>query len=183
MPYQNINLGLLLKIPTNGTRNWAAQMLQNTWKKISSHDHTGGGAGAQIPAGGIANGSITTAKLADDAVTSAKIGPNIALTVGATLTPAGAVQTIDFDTGNIQTLDLSSSSGDVTVTLSNPQAGAVYWIWIIQGAVDRNVIWPASVKWPQTQSPLLSSGVGKIDLVTLYYTGSTYRGQWELDFS
>lgn len=183
MPYSNINLGLLLKIPTSGTRNWAAQVLQSTWKKISSHDHSGSGNGTQVPTAGIADGSITTAKLANDAVTTAKIGPNIGLTQASTVTPAGTTQALDFANGNIQQIDLSSATGDVTLTLSNPVEGAVYLIWVTQGATFRDLIWPAAVKWPQAQAPILSSGAGKIDLVTLYYTGSAYRGQWELDFS
>lgn len=173
MPFLTLSQGLTIKVPTPGTRNWSATILSDTWTKISSHDHSGAGNGTQVP----------TAGLADDSVTTAKIAPSIALTQAAALTPSGTTQTVNFATGNIQQLSLASASGDVTLTLSNPESGGTYKIWITQGATARNITWPASVKWPQAQAPILSTANGGVDLVELYYTGSVYRGTWELDFS
>ena len=173
MAFNTLNLGLELTLPTNGTTNWGTTLLNTTWTKISQHSHTGSGDGNQIPTGGITN----------EAITSAKLAKHIAGTQAATLTPAGTTETIDFDNGNIQQLDLGSATGDVTVTLSSPQAGAWYTIWITQASAARSITWPGTVKWPQGQAPLLSSGDDEIDMVRLYYTGTEYRGLWELDFS
>jgi hypothetical protein len=172
MPYETLNLGIELTLPTTGTSNWGTTLKNTTWTKISQHRHTGGGDGQQL----------VTASYAANSVTSAKLAKNIALGVAATLTPAGTTQTIDFDLGNIQTLDLSTATGDVTLSFSNPQAGAVYKIWVIQGAVFRDLIFPAGVKWPQAQAPILTQSNGAVDLVELYYTGSDYRGQWEVNW-
>ena len=109
MPYETLNLGINLTLPTTGTSNWGTTLKNTTWTKISEHGHTGSGDGAQLVTNSYANLSVTSAKLAK----------NIALGVAATLTPVGTTQTIDFDLGNIQTLDLSSATGDVTLTLSN----------------------------------------------------------------
>lgn len=173
MAFTTLNLGLSLTLPTNGTRNWGSTLFNTTWTKISQHKHTGSGDGAQIP----------TAGIEDLAVTSAKLAANLGGTQASTLTPSGTTQTINFNTGNIQQLNLGSATGDVTLTLSNPTTGAWYHIWVTQGATARDLIWPAAVKWPQAQKPILSTGNGEVDLVSLYYTGSEYRGLWELDFS
>lgn len=173
MAFTSLSLGLTLTIPTSGTVNWGTTLFNTTWTKISQHSHTGSGDGNKIG----------TTALVDNSITTIKLSKNIGFTMAATLTPAGTSQTIDFANGNIQTLDLSSATGDVTVTLSNPTSGATYLIWLVQGATARNVIWPASVKWPQAQAPILSVGAGKVDVAILYYTGSVYRSLWELDFS
>ena len=173
MPYETLNLGINLTLPTTGTSNWGTTLKNTTWTKISEHRHTGSGDGAQLVTNSYANLSVTSAKLAK----------NIALGVAATLTPIGTTQIIDFDLGNIQTLDLSSATGDVDITLSNPQAGGLYKIWVIQGAVFRDLNFPVgAVKWPQGQKPILTQSNGAVDLIELYYTGSDYRGQWEVDW-
>ena len=172
MPYETLNLGIELTLPTTGTSNWGTTLKNTTWTKISQHRHTGGGDGAQLVSSSYANNSVTSAKLAK----------NIALGVAAAVTPAGTSQTIDFDLGNIQTIDLSSATGDVTLTLSNAQAGGLYRIWVIQGAVFRDLIFPGTVKWPQAQAPILTQSNGAVDLIELYYTGSDYRGQWEVNW-
>lgn len=173
MPYEELDLGIKLTLPTTGTSNWGTKLKTSTWTKISEHRHTGSGDGAQLVTNSYANLSVTSAKLAK----------NIALGVAATLTPIGTTQTIDFDLGNIQTLDLSSATGDVDITLSNPQAGGLYKIWVIQGAVFRDLNFPVgAVKWPQGQKPILTQSNGAVDLIELYYTGSGYRGQWEVDW-
>jgi hypothetical protein len=221
--YQTLNLGLQLTIPTAGTRNWAQTLYATTWSKISSHDHTGSGNGAQLGTNALLPLSITTAKLADlavttikladnavttvkitdlnittgkladlavttlklaaNAVTSAKLALNLPLSQAAVATPAGTTQTLDFDTGMTQRLSLGLASGDVTLTLSNPQAGGLYRILIEQGATARDIIWPAAVKWPQGQKAILSTGNGDVDMVELYYDGTQYLADWQVDFS
>lgn len=172
MPYTTLTLGLTLTVPTGGTTNWASTMLNTTWTKISSHDHSGSGNGAPLSSAGIANYSITTVKLSK----------NYGVTQASTLTPAGTTQTIDFDNGNTQTLDLGSASGNVTLTLSNGSSGAFYRIWVIQGATPRSLTWPASVIWPQGVAVSLTSTNDAKDLITLYYDGTNYLGEWQLDW-
>lgn len=172
MPYTTLSLGLTLTIPTNGTRNWGTTLLNTTWTKISNHQHTGSGDGAQM-----VTGSIT-----DNAITTVKLSKNIGVNQATTLTPSGTSQTINFNDGNTQFLGLGSATGTVVLTLSNPGTGSYYWIWVTQGATPRALTWPASVKWPQGVAPILSTTNGAVDLITLYYTGTEYRGLWELDF-
>lgn len=169
MAYETINLGLTLVIPTTGQIQWGPTIKNSTWKKISQHKHEGGGDGNQIQSAGIASEAVTTAKLAK----------NIAFTQAATLTPAGTTQTIDFNNGNKQVLDLGSASGDVAVTLSNPQSGATYRIKIIQGVTVRSITWPASVLFPGGINPTVHHNASTVNLVYLDYDGTNYLALFE----
>jgi len=176
MPYETLNLGINLTLPTTGTSNWGTQLKNTTWTKISSHAHTGSGDGNQIGTNG----------LAANAITSAKLAKNLAFGVATTLVPAGTTQAIDFNNGNIQTLDLTSSTGNVTVSFSNAIAGAEYKIFILQHASTiRDITWPVEVKWPQGEKygDQVCQGVSNIDRVTLYFDGTNYYGDWQLAWS
>lgn len=173
MGFTTLNLGLTLQIPTNGTRNWGTTLRGTTWTRVSQHKHTGSGDGAQM----------VTASYTDRSVTSVKLAKNISGFQAATLTPAGTTQTLDFDNGNVQKVDLGSASGDVTLTLSNPQSGAMYRILAVQAATPRDLIWPASVKWANGQKPILSQNAGEVDKITLYYDGTNFYGDWDLTYS
>lgn len=192
MPYKTISLGLTLTVPTSGTTNWGTNLEKQAWENISGHDHTTG-SGQQIPTGGIVDLAVTTAKIDDLAVTAAKmaantigvgqLSKNLGLTQAATLTPVGTTETIDFDNGNKQILDLSSATGTVTLTLSNPISSANYRIKIIQGATLRTLVWPAAVKWPQGEEPSQYHEVSTTNVVRLDYDGTQYLGSWELKYS
>lgn len=172
MPYETLSLGLTLTLPTSGTTNWGSTIKSTTWTKISQHQHTGAGDGAQM----------VTNSLADYAVTTVKLDKNYGVTQATGVAASGTAATLDFANGRAQFLDVSGASGTVVLTLSNPGIGTDYFIWITQGATARDVTWPAAVKWPQGVAPILSTANGAVDLIWLYYNGTHYRGTWELDF-
>ena len=63
--------------------------------------------------------------------------------------------TVDWDSGNIQSITLPS--GASTYTPTNPQAGATYILKIIQpSAGDGTITWGSSVKWPGATAPTLT---------------------------
>jgi len=174
MAYTTLNLGLQLTIPTSGTRNWASTLYSTTWTKISQHRHTGSGDGNQM----------VTLSYSNLSVTSAKLAKNIALgQASSTLSPSGTTQTVDLDNGVTQKLDLSSASGNVTLTISNAQSGGLYRLFVIQGATARDIVWPASVKWPQGQVAILSTANGSVDIVELYYDGTNYYADWQVGWA
>lgn len=162
MGYITLTNGLTLTIPTNGTRNWGQTVQNATWTAISGHDHTGSGKGSKL--------------------TGDSLETNIVIGLGSTLTPTGTTLVIDFNQGMTQTIDLSSATGDVTLSFVNPLAGGTYTLWIIQGTTFRDLIYPGSILWPQGQKPILTQTVSAIDCIKLYYTGSNYRGSWDLDW-
>ena len=62
------------------------------------------------------------------------------------VTPTGTTATIDLNSGNMQTINLGSASGDVTLTLTIPAGtcSAVGSILAVQGATPRNLTIAAS---------------------------------------
>lgn len=172
MAFTTLSLGLTLTIPTNGTQNWGTTLFNTTWTKISNHNHTASGDGNQMVTASYSNNSITTAKLS----------ANIGVTQASTLTPVGTTETLNFNLGNVQVIDLGSASGDVTLTLSNSATGSTYLIFTIQGATPRDLIWPASVKWPQGQKLILSQTDDARDYVKMYFDGTNhYVLAWNQD--
>jgi len=95
-----------------------------------------------------------------------------------TETPSGTTETIDWDNGNYQVLDLESASGNVTLTLSNPVAGFAYFIEIRQDSTTPlDVIFPSSVKFAGETAPYtldVSTGANAVDAVSLAWNGSEY---------
>jgi hypothetical protein len=174
MPYTTLSLGLTLTIPTNGSRNWGPTLLNTTWTKISNHQHTGSGDGNKMVTNSYTDNSVTLIKMHKAA------GFFVYSTI---LLPVGMTQTIDWSNGSFQILDLDSATGDVTLTLDNPLSGALYRIKVIQGATPRDLIYPAAVKWPQGQKPILTQTNNAIDIIELFYDGTNYFGAWENDFS
>ncbi len=88
--------------------------------------------------------------------------------VQSTLTPTGTTQEIDWNDGNVAVIDLESASSNVAITFANPQAGAMYFIKIIQDStLPLNVTWPVNVKFPSGTAPTISTGANAIDAVAL----------------
>jgi hypothetical protein len=96
--------------------------------------------------------------------------------------PNGTTQTIDWTSGNVQVLELEDSTGDVTLTLSNPVAGGTYYIKIIQNDTARLLVWPAAVKWSYGSAPVITATDNAIDLVTLFYDGTIYLSSITQDY-
>lgn len=87
---------------------------------------------------------------------------------------SGTSKTIDWTNAPAQQLSLT---GSVTLTLTNPQAGATYDLVLTQDATgSRTVTWPAAVKWAGGTPPTLSTVAARVDRVTLKFTGTTYHG-------
>ena len=92
---------------------------------------------------------------------------------------SGTAKTLDWDDGNVQALTMT---GDCTLTLSNPVAGAVYVLELVQDATgNRAMTWPGTVKWGAAGAPTLS-GASLTDLVTLYWNGTSYLGSYTQGF-
>ena len=79
---------------------------------------------------------------------------------------------IDWDDSNVQYLVLSS--GDQTLTFSNPLDGGQYAIIIKQPAAGAagTITWPAGVTWVGGTSPTLKTDNDAVDVVTLVYDGT-----------
>jgi len=95
---------------------------------------------------------------------------------------ANTTLTVDWNNGNVQ--ELTSLTGSLTFTASNPKAGATYILTLAQtGTVTAT--W-TGVKWPAATVPTLS-GAGKTDVITLICYDETgaglYYGASTLNFT
>lgn len=98
-------------------------------------------------------------------------------------------ETDSGNSGTTKTLDLSTCStqkstltGNVTYTLSNPVTGGVYIIRIATGAGSFTATWPASVKWSGGTAPTITVTASKVDLINLYYDGTSYLGSFSQNY-
>lgn len=92
---------------------------------------------------------------------------------------SGTAQTLDLSTCTIQT---STLTGNVTYTLSNPQAGCSYLAEISTGAGGFTVTWPGTVLWSQGTAPIITVSASKRDLIWLTYDGSNYFGTYSQNY-
>jgi hypothetical protein len=101
-------------------------------------------------------------------------GKTIGQTSETANTPSGTTQTITLDSGNHQILNLGSSTGDVTVTLTIPTKSGAGSVLVKQHETTaRNITWNASagsVVWLGTQPTWNSDGTGKYRRVSWYYS-------------
>lgn len=116
MPYQNTSGGLVLTVPTKGTKNWDSKVMDENFEKISSHQHTGADDGSPIGGSGIEDDGIddTKIRLSNDGWLRAR---NAAGTADVNILKVNTSNEVELGvvsvvTGQITT-DLSSS--DVTV--------------------------------------------------------------------
>jgi len=99
----------------------------------------------------------------------------------STVTTGGTTFTCDFALGNECVFDAQGSSGNLTATFSNPNAGASYIIKLIQGSSARTYTWPGTAKWPSGTAPTVTATNDAVDVISCYYDGTNYLCSFILD--
>lgn len=100
---------------------------------------------------------------------------------------SGAI-TFDLEDGNVFFVTLTENI--TSITLSNPVASGTYCEIVIEFLQDstggRTVAWPASVKWPSGEAPVITTtattGRDKVFLSTRD-GGTTWLGEYSQDYS
>lgn len=94
---------------------------------------------------------------------------------------SGSTLTVSFASFPNQLITMTASC---TFTFSNPTNGATYNLRIVQGGSGSyTVTWPGAVKWVGGTAPTLSTTVGKVDIVTLFYNGTSYFANYGLGYN
>lgn len=98
----------------------------------------------------------------------------------------------EFDAGNSSTADTidwsqgtaqkSTLTGNVTYTLSNPVTGTSYVLRIATGAGGFSATWPGTVKWSGGTAPTITATASKVDLINLYWDGTSYYGSFTQNY-
>jgi len=91
-----------------------------------------------------------------------------------TFTPTGTTQTIDWNSGQHVLLNLASATGNVTLTLNNPIAGARYLIRVTQGATARNLVFPAGTLQIGGGGVNYVGIASTVDVISVSWNGTTY---------
>lgn len=93
-----------------------------------------------------------------------------------THTPTLGSIAVDLSTASAQYIDLSSSTSNIAVTLSNPQVGGSYIIEFKQhGTTPRTLTWAGGTfKFESGIDVGLTATAGAIDIVSIFYNNSTY---------
>ncbi|HEX8565422.1 MAG TPA: hypothetical protein VF648_07095 [Pyrinomonadaceae bacterium] len=87
---------------------------------------------------------------------------------------------INFNDGNSQTVTLG---GNRTFTFSNAVAGGHYTLFLKQDAIGSRIpSFPAGVKWQGGSAPVFSTGIGKVDVVTIWFDGTDFYAKADLNF-
>ena len=86
----------------------------------------------------------------------------------------GTAYTIDLTTGTLQILTLT---GNCTFTFPTPTVGKSFTLCLQQdGTGNRTVIWPASVKWPSSTAPTITTTANKLDKFVFTADGQNWLG-------
>lgn len=118
-----------------------------------------------------------------DVVGNVNINGQIYVDIPTTHLPTGTTQTINWNDGNYQIIDLDSATGNVTLTFTNAKAGAVYSLQVIQGSVTRSLVYPGSIKWEGGTPLVPTSGNDAIDLITMVYNGTDFLASYGSAYS
>lgn len=100
----------------------------------------------------------------------------VRLSTETTATPSGTTATITLNNGNHQTLDLSSSTGDVTTTFTVPSSSSAGTLILKQhGSTARDITWAVSagtVSWMGTEPTWNGDAVSAVRIISWRYNGS-----------
>ena len=104
-------------------------------------------------------------------------------TTKQTLTPAETTQTIDWNNGSIIDLILSSASGNVTLTLSNPQTATTYLIEVTNGATPRNLVFPTGTLQASGGGNVYVGTANQKDIIAVLWDGTQFLISVSRNFS
>lgn len=85
---------------------------------------------------------------------------------------SGTSKNIDWTNGNRQSITMT---GNCTFTFTNPPGPCSLMLSLLQDVTgSRTATWPASVRWVESLTPVLSTGANDLDIVGLYFDGNYY---------
>ncbi len=135
-----------------------------------------------------ATGDDTNISLALDAKGTGKITPLKSVNFGAltayfTETDNGNSSTADTIDWTLSNKQKSTLTGNCTFTFTAPPGPCNLILKLVQdGTGSRTVTWPAAVHWSAGTAPTLTTTASRVDIISFYYDGSTYFGQYGLNF-
>ena len=111
------------------------------------------------------DGTLTTPELDDYSISNTSV------------TPSGTAQTCTYSTSQSYEIDLGSTTGNITITLSGGPPTGKYGEMIIKvtqhNTINRTIVWAGGIfEWPGGTTPVMSTGADAVDI----YHFSTWNG-------
>lgn len=104
-------------------------------------------------------------------------------TAGFTETDNGNSSTADTIDWRVSNKQKSTLTDNCTFTFTAPTKPCSLVLKLAQDATgSRTVTWPASVHWSGGTAPTLTTTASRIDVITFYWDGSTYFGNYSLNY-
>jgi hypothetical protein len=101
-------------------------------------------------------------------------------TIGFTLNSL-TTSTVDWKSGNKVSAELTSAT--TTFVFVAPTKSCNLCMKLIQDtAGGRLVTFPAEVKFPAGTAPVLTTGTGKVDIISMFFDGSNYYASSSLNY-
>lgn len=92
----------------------------------------------------------------------------------SSIATASSPYTVDYANGSVQFITLSAS---ITLAFPTAVAGKSIMLFLVQdGTGGRTVTWPASVKWPASTNPVLTTTANKADKFVFTSDGTYWYG-------
>jgi len=94
---------------------------------------------------------------------------------------ANNVLSVDWTKKNKQSIILGNTG---SMTFIDPAGPTSLLLKVVQDSTgSHTLVWPSSVKWPNGIAPSLSSGGNSIDIVGIYFDGTSYYGNISHNFN
>lgn len=93
---------------------------------------------------------------------------------------SGSSKTIDWNNGNKQKITMTNNC---TISFTAPPGPSNLILRVIQDATGGRTVSITGSLWPSGTDPTFSTGIGNVDIVSIYYNGSSYYCQVGLNFS
>lgn len=91
---------------------------------------------------------------------------------------SGTADTIDWTAGNKQK---TTATGNCTYTFTAPSGPASLVLKFVNDGTARTITWPATVLWSGGTKPTHTGTNGKVDLIALYWDGTSYFATFSLN--
>jgi hypothetical protein len=120
---------------------------------------------------------------------SGKVAPQAPVNFGAktayfTETDNGNSSTADTIDWTVSNKQKSTLTGNCTFTFTAPPGPCSLILKLVQDATgSRTVTWPAAVHWSGGTAPTLTTTASKVDIISFYFDGSVYYGNYSLNFT
>lgn len=141
-------------------------------------------ANGQIPIGNGTDYTISAISAANNTMVITNGAGSITVGLNMTTQTLASGATITWNATNSFNAALTLSNTGATLNITNPVEGGVYTIVITQGTGGSRTIttWPTTTRWPGGTAPILSTGVGAVDIISLTRRGAIYYGAFNTNY-